>query len=942
MAAPISPRRESGMSENLWQRIEDVFHRAADLPASDRAAFLSTACAGDDELRREVESLLANDDPDNKVLQAAVVEAAKQLPNAQDANDDASNSDASDNLVGKRAGPYLIDSLIGKGGMGLVFKARDTQLNRTVALKVLPAGQFADLERKRRFFQEAQAASALNHPNIITVYGITQENGVDFLVMEYAPGQTLDQLIPRKGLPLKQALKYAIEIADALVAAHAARIVHRDVKPSNIIVAEQGRLKVLDFGLAKQSAPPQEGDHILSAAPVTKAGLVFGTAAYMSPEQAQGKPADARSDIFAFGALLYEMVTGRRAFQGENVITILAAVINQEPPLAHTIVPNAPRELEWLITRCLKKDPDRRIQQMLEVKLALQELLEGAESASSARASVQTRRRVWLVPVIIALVLGLAPGVWLGSVILRQQPITFQRLTFRNGDLYMARFAPGGSVVYAAKWNDTSPTVFSVQPGNREARDLGLPSGNILAVSRSGEMALLLGGAGEGAAGTLAQVPLGGGAPREILENVTGADWDPEGKSLAVVRTVDGRHRLEYPIGSVLYETQSLRPPLLARISPNGDLVAFFDPGEAGDYSVSVIGAKRPRQVLSRGWRAVGGMAWSPNGKEIWFSGGRTGIDPAIYAVDLSGRERMLTQVTGWGLIMDVASDGRALLSTVDSRIGIRCLAPAAKEERDLAWLDASVAYDLSSDGRLLLFSELSYGEGRNPAIYLRRTDGSPAVRLGYGNRPSLSPDGKRVVCTRRDGEKLQILLLPTGPGEPTLLQSDGIRPEIVEWFPDGKRILVTGGEPGQQPRTYVRDLAGGKTSAITSPGSRASHVSPDSKSVVVIKGGKLYVHSLDSGSETAIGAVGGSDIVMRWSSDGRYLFLQRKEAENRSAKIMRMDVHTGKSEIWRELKPPEQTAVVTGIARISGDGKSYAFSYQRDLATLYLVRGLK
>jgi serine/threonine protein kinase/Tol biopolymer transport system component len=914
-----------------WQRIEDLFHRAADLPAADRSAFLATACAGDDALRREVETLLANDDPENKILEAAVAGAAEHLPNA----------DGTDNLLGKRVGPYLITSLIGKGGMGMVFQARDTKLNRTVAIKVLPPGHFADPERQRRFLQEAQAASALNHPNIITVYGIMQEEGADFLIMEYAPGKTLDQLIPRHGLPLKQALRYGIEIADALVAAHAARIVHRDVKPSNIIVTGQGHMKVLDFGLAKQDAPPREGDSTFNEAPVTKAGLVFGTAAYMSPEQAQGKRADARSDIFAFGALLYEMVTGRRAFQGENVITILAAVINNEPPQAHTIVPNAPRELEWIVTRCLKKDPERRIQHMVEVKLALQELLEQTESAPGAPAATRAHRRIWLVPALIALVLGLTSGAWLGNRIFRTEPITFQRLTFRNGDLYMARFAPGGSVVYAAKWDEGSPTVFSSQPGNREARDLGLPSGNVLAVSRSGDLALLLGAVGR-ATGTLAQVPLGGGAPREILENVAAADWDPEGKSLAVVRTVDGRHRVEYPIGSVLYETQSLRPPSIVRVSPGGDLVAFFDFGEAGDYSLNVIGAARPRQVLSRGWRAVGGAAWSPSGKEIWFSGGRTGIDPAVYAVDLSGRERMLTQVTGWGLLYDVASDGRTLLSIVDSRLGIRCLAPGAKEERDLAWLDASNVYDFANDGKVVLFSELSYGEGRNTAIYLRRTDGSPAVRLGYGNRPSLSPDGKWVACTRRDAEKSQILLLPTGPGEPNLLPADGIRPEIVEWFPDGKRILVSGDEPGQQPRTYVRDLAGGKARPITAQGVRAAKVSPDSQSVVMIKDGKLHLHSLASGSETAIGSVDRGDTVMRWSSDGRYLFLQRSQPENRSAKILRMDVHTGRSEIWRELKSPEQAAVIFGLARISGDGKSYAFSYQRDLATLYLVRGLK
>src|SRR5260370_19597566 len=390
--------------------------------------------------------------------------------------------------------------------------------------------------------------------------------------------------------------------------------------------------------------------------------------------------------------------------------------MKQEQPPAHTTMPNAPRELEWIITRGLKKDRERRIIPLVECKRALQELCEELGSSSATPVARQPQRRVWLVPALVALALGLAPGAWLGNRIFRKEPITFQRRTFRSGDIYMARFAPGGSVVYAAKWDETSATVFSVQPGNREARDLGLPSGNILAVSKSGEMAVLLGGSTR-ILGTLAQVPLSGGVPRAVLENVTTADWDPEGKSLAVVSTVDGRHRVEYPIGSVLYETQSLRAPLFVRISPGGDLVAFFDFGEAGDYSLSVIGAKRPKQVLSRGWRAAGGMAWSPSGKEIWFSGGRTGIDPAVYAVDLSGRERMLTQITGWGLLFDVANDGRALLSTVDSRIGIRCLAPGAREERDLAWLDASHVYDLANDGKVRLFSELSYGEGRKTAI---------------------------------------------------------------------------------------------------------------------------------------------------------------------------------------------------------------------------------
>ena len=914
------------MTEDRWQRIEDLFHRAADLPADDRAAFLSTACAGDAKLRHDVEALLANDDPENKVLEAAVAQAAEELPGATNTSHD---------LVGKRVGPYLITNLIGKGGMGIVFKARDTQLNRTVALKVLPPDQFADRERKQRFLQEAKAASALNHPNIITVHGITQDDGADFLIMEYVPGKTLDQLIPRKGLPLNVALKYAIEIADALAAAHAAGIIHRDVKPSNIIVTEQGRLKVLDFGLAKQAAALQESESTATEGPVTKAGLVFGTAAYMSPEQAQGKRADARSDIFAFGALLYEMVTGRRAFQGENVITILSAVMNQEPPPMQTFAATGTPELEKIVSRCMKKDPTRRIQLMLDVKLALEDEVEEIGSPPAAPIPAKPRLSAWLLPAFVVLALGLALGAWLGDWILHKAPVTWVRLTFRQGDVDSARFAPGGSVVYAAAWDSTQETLFSGQPGNREARDLGLPAVEIFSISHSGEMLIRL-----STRETLARVPLAGGVPRELFEHVSGADWSPEGKSFAVVRTIGGRHRVEYPSGVVLYETAQARPPLRARVSPGGDLVAFFDYTEVGDYSITVVGPKQPRRVLSRGWRTIAGLSWSPGGREIWFSGGRTGGAPGLYAVDLSGRERLVTQVPGWGMLYDIGNDGRLLLSIVDSRLGIRCQGLGARAERDLGWFDASSLHAMSSDGKWILFSELSSGEGRNPAIFLRRTDGSPAVQLGYGNAPSLSPDGKSVLCIRREDSGSQLVLLPTGPGEARTLPGVGIRPLNVEWFPDGKQILVYGNESRQPPRSYIKDLATGNTKPVTAPGVRASGISPDGKFVVVIASGKVYLHSIETGTETAVAAADADVSVARWSGDGRYIFLNREDRER--VNILRLNVHTGRAEVWRELKMSDPLATFFTNPMLSADGKSYAFSFQRNLATLYLVNGVK
>lgn len=921
------------MTDDRWQRIEELFHRAVDLAPSERPAFLATVCAGDHELRREVESLLANDDSKDNLIGAAVSQAVGKLPEE--------SSVSHQDLIGQRVGPYLVNELIGEGGMGLVFKARDTQLNRSVAIKVLPSDRLSDPERKRRFLQEAKAASVLNHPNIITVHGITHERDADFIVMEFVAGKTLDQLIPSKGLPLKQAVKYGLEIADAVAAAHAAGIIHRDIKPSNIMITEQGRVKVLDFGLAKLTEPEQSPEQERSEPLTTKAGMVFGTAAYMSPEQAEGKRADTRSDIFSFGALLYQMVTGRRAFPGENVITILAAVMNQEPAPLATLIPNAPRELEWVIARCMKKDPNRRIQHMVDVKIALEEALERIEAPPGPVPVVRPRRR-WVAPALAAAVLGLAGGAWLSLRLSHKEPVTFQRLTFRHGDILASKFAPNGSIVYSGVWDGARPAFFVAQPGTHEARPLDLPSGTVQSISATGEMAILIGVGSAGTVGTLARVPLAGGAPRAILENVSFADWSPGGNSLAVIRTVNGQHRVEYPIGNVLYQTSSLRAPVFLRISPRGDRVAFFDFTTDGDYSLEVVDTARHTSILSRRWRVVGGVGWSPDGKEVWFGGGRTGSDPGIYAVNLTGRERLLTQMAGAAGLQDIARDGRLLVGNADSRLGIRCLTPGAKEESDLAWLDASVVWDISGDGKEIVFVELSSGEGRNPAIYLRGTDGSPAVRLGYGNRPALSPDGKWIACLRRLGESSQIVLLPTGAGEEKPLRTGRIQPEGAEWFSDGNHLLFTGNEANQPPRTYTYDLANDELKAVTPPGVRAAAVSPNGQSAIVIRDGKANLLSLADGRESYLGLVGPDTSVIRWGGDGVHIFLQRTGAEHRSASILRMDVPSGHTEVWRDLKLPDRTAFFFGPARLSADGKSYAFSFQLDLSTLYLVRGIK
>jgi Tol biopolymer transport system component len=409
-----------------------------------------------------------------------------------------------------------------------------------------------------------------------------------------------------------------------------------------------------------------------------------------------------------------------------------------------------------------------------------------------------------------------------------------------------------------------------------------------------------------------------------------------------VVRTENGRHRVEYPIGTVLYETQALRAPAFARVSPRDGEVAFFDFAEIGDYALTVVSAQHPRRVLSRGWRAIAGAEWSPDGKEFWFGGARPGGEIALWAVDLTGRERLLTQIPGSGLLCDVARDGKLLLSNTDTRIGLRALVPGAKEERDLAWLDASSLQDLSADGSQVLFVELSSGEGRSSALYLRRTDGSPAVRLGYGNRASISPDSNWIACVRRERGSSRLVLLPTGAGEEKLLSTGGIQPEAVEWFADGKRLMFTGSESNQAPRTYLLELESSRTRPVTPPGVRASAVSPDGQFATIIAGGKLSLHSLDSGRDVSVGPLNAGVSVIRWSGDGRHIFLQQNWPTRRSRTILRMDVRTGVTEVWRDLKLPDPTALIFGAVRMTADGQSYAFSFQRDLGTLYLVKGVK
>jgi len=858
-------------------------------------------------------------------------------------------------MIGEILRHYRIEAKLGAGGMGVVYRALDTHLGRPVAIKVLPASALGSAERRARFAQEAKSASALSHRNIITIFDIdaAQIDGqmVDFIAMEFVAGKTLDKLIGRKGLRLTEALRYGIQIADGLAAAHSAGIVHRDLKPANVIVNEQGDVKILDFGLAKLSDPeepdvfaPTESVHLQ-----TEIGTIMGTAAYMSPEQADGRKVDERSDIFSFGALLYEMLTGRRAFTGDSKLSTLASVLQKEPVPLSEAAEGIPTEVDRIISRCLRKDPQRRWQSMADLKVALEDAL--AEIESTGRIVVAAERPapvpvaprrfapfLWSAVVVIAA----TAGIYVGSQFLKPPQPTFERLTYRRGDVSGARFSPDGqTVLFSAQWAAEPITIFSMRPGSRESRPLDLPPSRILSIGSTGDMAILMGSASNGTAGTLARVPLSGGAPREILTNVNDADWSPDGNSLAVSHTVGQRNQIEYPIGTILDVTEG-RAPQSLRVSPKGDLLAFFEYDNAvADFAVTVLDLNRKKRVLSRGWTAEAGLAWAPGSDEIWFVGAKIGEEPALHAVKMNGAERMVAEAPAWMLLKDITRDGRVLVTVTDSRVGIAGLAPGSKQERDLSWFDASRIYDISDDGKTILFVEMSYGKPRNTAIYLRKTDGSPAVRLGDGNRPMLSPDGKWVACIVSDGPATTLTLLPTGAGESRTIPANGMHYDRVEWFPDGQRILVTGNEPGRPTRTFSQALSGGNPSPITAEGTTATRVSPDGKSVTVTQDGKLNLFPVTGGALKPVADLEPGESVIRWSGDGRYLFLRRL-VEASVLRISRVEVASGRREVWKELKTPDPVGVQMLHIALTPDGNSYAYSYQRDISTLYMAEGLK
>jgi hypothetical protein len=846
---------------------------------------------------------------------------------------------------GTKLGPYEIVVPLGAGGMGEVYRAVDTRLGREVAVKVLPAGLAKDADRLRRFEQEARTIAALSHPNILGIHDIGTHEGAPFLVSELLEGQTLREKLEAGPLPVRRAIEYALGIAQGLAAAHEKAIVHRDLKPENVFITRDGRVKILDFGLAKLVKPEEGHETVITlASPATLPGMVLGTVGYMSPEQVRGESSDARSDIFSFGAVLFEMLTGKRAFKRDTAAETMTAVLREEPPELNDTGWQGPLGLQRILTRCLEKGVERRFQSASDLAFAIESL--GGTSSTRSVAQPKTSR-AWLPWTAIALaLLALGTGLWLvGRWSAAKPQPRFTRLTYLQGYLSNARFAKDGqTVVYSAQWDTDPLQLYTVRMEFPQSTKVDLPSATLLALSPSGDMELAVDPLSDPYffSGTMAQAQMAGGTPRSQEKDVIAADYAPDGKTLALVRLANRKVQLEYPAGKVIYATAGYLD--YVRVSPSGKEVAFVEHPVYGDDRgwVSVFDAAGNRKQLTREYATLQGLAWSRNGSEVWFTASDS-TDRQIFGVSLSGKQREVLTTPLGTRILDIAADGRVLLASEQHRADITGIDPATgKERRGLQWFDGSMVGDILPDGKAFVFLEWGGPAGPLYLTVYRKLDGSAPVALGPGAVPRFSPDGT-MVATRIVTRPPQVGLNPIGAGESRRLPVGDITSlGNVMWFPDGKHLLLTGATEGKPMRSYEMDLEGGKPQPLGPPDFIGSAAAYDGKRIAGRNAAaQAVVFDRETQKLQVISGIEPQDQVQKWTADGNGLLVV--SATPRDARVYRVEVTTGKRTLLQTVEPPDKAGSSQSVRlAYAEDSKTYVYSTVRVLGTLYVVEGLE
>ena len=879
--------------------------------------------------------------------------------------------------AGLKLGPYEIIEPIGAGGMGEVWRAHDERIGRDVAIKVLPASYAENEDRLRRFEQEARAAGVLNHPNLLTIHDLGTHDGAPYIVSELLEGQTLrdllgdtrtrsnppgDQDSGRRSsftrgrvLSSRKAIDYATQIAQGLAAAHEKGIVHRDLKPENLFVTKDGRVKILDFGLAKLTeANDSEWTDAATVNRGTDPGTVLGTVGYMSPEQVRGGSADHRTDIFAFGAILYEMLSGRRAFDGESKVEALNAILKEDPPELSESNVGISAGLERIVEHCLEKSPTERFQSARDLAFQLG-VVTSASGDTGAMSTIGTRRGRAPIIVAIGAIAMIAAAFLAGrasvgnlaetpasSSASEELPIppTFHRLTFEEGLLLNARFgADGETVLYSARWKGREePELFATQLGAPGARSLGRTGLLLASVSPTNELALI-----EQSRRVLSRAPLTGSAPREVAANVADAVWSPNGEDFAVIRQLGGRggtRTVEYPVGNVLFETQSnIGHPCF---SHDGKQLAVLHLSE-GRWAPIVIDIDTKKAHVSPPiWEFASGIGWSPGNAELWISANET-IEPRSiwgYRIEDS-RLRSVLRIPSNVDLLDVTADGRVLMTRVSTQSRARYVGPDRKEI-DLTWSGLSLVTTLSYDGTKVLFEVVGEGARPDATVYLRDIGQPEPVALGGGVSSDLSPDLGWVATTTVTAPE-KVVLLPTGAGQPRELDMTPLDNfEDVFFTPDGKSLILQGNAPNEPTRVYEFEIESGKIRAISPDDTSlvGRSISPDGRRILVSREGKRpQILNLDNGTFDEI-AFPERLPVIGWYEDSEQIFVTR--AEGNIVEILLLDPSSGSLRPVTTSELPFDGPGSWGYGVITPDGNSWAYSAGLDTYDLYYVEGLR
>jgi hypothetical protein len=794
------------------------------------------------------------------------------------------------------------------------------------------------------------AAAALNHPNILVVYDVGTADGVPYVVSELLEGDTLRHSLEHGALTPRKAIECGVQIASGLAAAHDKGIVHRDLKPENVFVTKDGRVKILDFGLAKLAEAPSS-DGSMATMAHTDPGMVVGTAGYMSPEQLRGEPVDARTDVFSLGAVLYEMFCGERAFKGKTAVDTMTAILKEDPadfpPALHATAP----AIERIVRRCLEKNVHERFQSARDVTFAFDALSTASGVQSSVSGilpappvtGVRKLTPQFVAGGVAALLLFGAGGYLAGARLGVHAPGAPQitQLTFRNGTVRGARFSPdGATVLYAAAWDGEPIKLYSTRPGNPESSTLNLPPADLLALSsKTSEMAVALKpqiDASFFTAGTLARAPLSGGAPREILEHVTSADFTPDGSQLAAIVVTPTAYRLEYPFG-----TERLTVPYVlsdVRISPDAQQVAFIShPGGGDDGAVQLIGSTGSPRTLSGGWLSIGGLAWAPGGHELWFTATEAGGLRALRAVTLDGHQRLLYRAPERMQLQDVSPDGRVLMTGMTLHSQVRFGSISGKTERDLSWFDFSTGASLSADGALMSFTESGEGAADKYGVFVRPTNGDPAVRIADGASSALSRDGTKIAIVAGPSGKT-MLIAPTGPGTTRSIDIATYSVWAFDWFPDNRRLALVATQQGKPPRTYVVDTANGAVTPLTEERIRVPYSSPDGRWLAGGMRSDRVLYNLQTKATVPLKGGEQGDKHAGWTADSRAVLVSK--VQDQKLQLFRIDITTGARSLVSTIESADRAGFVEfGDLVVAADGDHYAYSMTRQLSHLYLLK---